>query len=145
MIECKFDWRIHKRLREERLKRNYLYLARKNSKWNLIDHFIQSIEYDRTMKAMNAKHIFVKPPKSYGPYDHDLWDHLDSAMIQQTLYKELCRQEIQKNSELLLQKSLDELKIKTFDDDVHNHRLFNDWYIYGTRLNDAFVVVTKTD
>ena len=141
------DWVIDKKLIEAGGlgKSVYIYPARGGGRNTSIERIMELIESGMDVKIVRANDICKKPNRSYGPYDSDLWDHLDDAVIQQTLYKEICRQEIQKNTDRLLQKSLDELKIKALDDDVHSHRLFNDWYIYGTRLNDAFITVTKTD
>jgi ribosomal protein L34E len=140
------DWVIEKKLLDAGGlgKTVYIYPARGGGRNTSIERYLELIESGRDVKIMRASDICKKPNRSYGPYDSDLWDHLDSVVTQK-LYEELCHQELQKDIERLFRNELETPKIKTLDDDVHNHRLFNDWYIYGNRINDGFITITETD
>lgn len=142
------DWIIEKKLLEAGGlgKTVYIYPARGGGQNASIERYLELIESGREVKFVRASDICKKPARSYGPYDSDLWDHLDSVVTQKKIYEELCRQEFQKSIDKLLHKELETetLKVKTLDDDVHNFRLFNDWYIYGATLNnDAFKIRTR--
>lgn len=131
------DWAIERKLLEAGGVGDtvYIHVPRGGGRRESIEQYFKLIESGRDVKVVNAKDIFVKPNRSYGPYDHDLWDHLD-LNIQQRLYQELLRQEILK--------SIETLKIEPRDDDVHNHYLFND-YTYGVTLPNAFAVIKTPD
>ena len=88
-----YDYLIDRRLVEAGGlgKTVYICPARGGGRSTSIKRIVELMESGRDVKFVRASDICKKPSRSYGPYDSDLWDHLDSAVVQQTLYQELWR------------------------------------------------------
>lgn len=101
----------------------YIYPARGSGRNTSINRVVELIESGRDVKFVRASDICTKPNRSYGPYDSDLWDHLDYAVTQKLIY-----QSITKDTSI---------KFKVLKNDrLYDNPFLTYWYRYGAVLND---------
>ena len=137
------DWIIEKKLLDAGGlgKTVYIYPARGGGRNTSIERYLELIESGREVKLVRASDICKKPARNYGPYDSDLWDHLDSAFTQK-----LCDECIRKDmvEQLRLYVDLFKPKNKIVMDSWNVNPFLTDWYQYGATLNnDAFKIRTR--
>ena len=80
------EWRIRKKLYEERFSKVYFYMARGNGKWRAIDEYLDILESGRDIEIFNAKHVFKKPERSECLLD---WDSCRTLSEPDELYFDL--------------------------------------------------------